>query len=60
MAVAGVAEARHDIAVIVEPLVNRRRPDRDIAVLCLKMPDALGGGEQADEADIPGAACLQQ
>src|SRR5581483_12054190 len=58
--VAGVAEAGQDVAVVVQPLVDRRGPDRHVGMLLLELRDALGGGEQADEADVAGAARFQQ
>ena len=50
--VAEVTEARHDVAVLVEPLVERRGEDTDVGVLGLHARDALGGGDDADEADV--------
>ena len=59
IAVAGVAEARHDVAVVVEVLVDRGGPDRHVGMRAVQPRDALGRGEQADEADVLGAALLQ-
>src|SRR6185436_959951 len=50
-AVPGVAEPGHDVALLVEPLVDARGVDRDVGVLGVEHPDALGAGEQADELD---------
>src|ERR1700722_10195223 len=58
--VAGVAEAGHDVAVVVQPLVDGGGPDRNVRMLLLKMRDAFGGGEQADETDVAGASGFQQ
>jgi len=59
-AIAGVAQARQDIAVVVQLLIDRRRPDRDVRMLRLEMRDTLGGCKQADKARIARAARLQQ
>ena len=58
-AVAGVAEARHDIAVVVEVIVDRGCPDRHVGVHAAELLDAFGCGEKADEAHVLGAALLQ-
>ena len=58
--VAGVAQPRHDIAVVVEPLVDRGGPDRHVRMLALELRDALRRRQKADEADVAGAARLQQ
>ena len=47
-AVAGVAQARHDVAVVVELEVNGGGEDRHIGVLGPQGRDAFGRGDQAD------------
>ena len=63
-AVAGVAEAGHDVAELVEPLVQRRRHHGDRHVepgeVRLQPRDALRRREQADRGDVGGAALEQQ
>src|SRR6516164_3805235 len=59
-AVAGVAQARQDVAVIVQTLVDGGGPDRHVGMLPLELRDAFGCGEQADEADVAGAARFQE
>src|SRR5215217_4827696 len=49
--VAGIAETRHDIAVIIEPLVDRRGPDVHLRMMAVEFLDAFGRGEQARHAD---------
>ena len=58
-AVAGVAEAGHDVALLVEALVDRGGEDRHVRVDAVQLRDALGRGEQADELDLLGAALLE-
>src|SRR4051812_32769516 len=48
--VARVAEARDDIAVVVQHLVDPRRPDRNVRMVGPQGLGARTGGEQADEA----------
>ena len=50
--VAGVAQAGHDIAVLVEMAVDRGGPDRHVGMARLSRANALRRGEQADEADV--------
>ena len=52
-AVAGVAQTRADIGVLVELAVDRGRPDRHLGVLCLDGRDPLGRGDQADQLELP-------
>ena len=56
--IAGVAEPGHDVALLVQPLVERAEHERDVAVadLLLDRGDALGSAEQADRRDVLGAA----
>src|SRR3978361_1708512 len=50
-AIAGVAEPGDDIALLVEPLVDRRGVDRAIWMRGVKHAQALGHGQQAHELD---------
>src|SRR3546814_1154500 len=58
-AVAGVAQAGHDVALVVQLLVDRGGEDGDVGVGAAQLGDALRGGDQADEADLPRAVLLQ-
>jgi hypothetical protein len=58
--IAGIAQARHDVAVVVQSFVKRGCPYRDFAVDLLEMRDAFRSGQQAYEANVAGAASLQQ
>src|SRR5262245_39192030 len=48
--VAGVAQPRDDVAVVVEVGVDRRGDDRHVGMRGVHLLDALGRGEQADVA----------
>src|SRR5437763_977930 len=52
-AAAGVAEARQDVAVVVQPLVDGAGPDADRRVVALEFREALRRGQQAGHADLP-------
>ena len=57
--VAGVAEARRNIAVVVEPFVDRCGPRLHVGMDRDRARDPLGDGQQADEADVRDAGrCL--
>jgi hypothetical protein len=58
-AIARVAEARNDIAVVVEPFINRRGPDLNLRMRFCQPFDPLGRGEKADEADVLHSAPLE-
>ena len=58
-AVAGIAEAGNDVAVVVQIVVDGGGVDRDAGLGSLQPLDAFRRGQQADEADVPGAALLQ-
>src|ERR1043165_1377845 len=57
--VAGVTQARHDIAVIVELFVDRGGPHVHLRMMAVEFLDALRCREQAYDADVPGARLLQ-
>ena len=50
-AIAGVAEARDDIAFFIEVVVDGCDVDRDVGVFFVDDADALGGGHEAHERD---------
>src|ERR1044072_6523472 len=58
-AVAGVAEAGDDVAVVVELLVHRGGPDMDVRVGGAQRFGAGAGGEPSDEAHVGDADLLQ-
>src|SRR5262252_5280292 len=58
-AVAGVAEPRHDIAVVIELVVDRRGVNRHLGMMGVKVLDALWRCQQADEADRARPCLLQ-
>src|SRR5918996_276442 len=49
-AIARVAEARADVAALVELAVDRRAPDRHVRVRLAHRREPLRGGDQADVA----------
>src|SRR5438270_384172 len=51
ISVTGVAQARDDVTVIVQLRIDRRRDDRDVRMLALKLFDAGGAGDDANELD---------
>src|SRR3546814_9493625 len=51
-AVAGVAQSRHDVALVVQLLVDRRREDGNVRVGAAQLGDAFRRRHQADEADL--------
>ena len=53
--VARIAQARHDVAQLVQPLVQRRQVDRHIRVGGRERRDTLGRGDQAQKFDLLGA-----
>ena len=55
----GIAKAGADIAILVQPIIHRRRPDRYIRMGLPDVLNTLGCCQQADEADALGAANLQ-
>src|SRR6185437_9775178 len=57
--VARVAEAGNDVAVVVEPLVDRRGPDFHVGMRFCQPFDPLGRGQKADEADALDHAPLE-
>src|SRR2546425_5869138 len=57
--VAGVAEAGHDIALVVEALVERGDMDRNIGVRARKGAHSFGCGDDADVLDPLRAPLLQ-
>src|SRR5262245_63802662 len=57
--VARVAQTRQDIALLVEPLVDRRRPDCYIRLIGMKFLDTLRRGQQAQEPQHLRAMLLQ-
>src|SRR5689334_24586218 len=61
-AVAGVSEARNDVAVLVQALVERAQDDGHIAAFCrlLERLETLRGREQADGRHIDGVTCEQE
>ncbi len=57
--IAGVAEAWDDIAMLVQPFVDRGGPDSHVRMRTAELADPFGRGERADKSDIPRAALLQ-
>ena len=57
-AVAGVAQAGDDVAVLVEVIVERASVDVDVGELLLNGLDALGSGDEHHERDVLAAALL--
>ncbi|GAA1916372.1 hypothetical protein GCM10009775_06050 [Microbacterium aoyamense] len=60
--IAGVAEAGHDVALLVEPLVERAQHEGHVAALDLRLDrgDALGRAEDADRRDVLRAAVEEE
>src|SRR5215471_15485698 len=58
-AVAGVAETGDDVAVAVEPLVDRSGPDVHVGMMRVKLLDTLRYGEQTEKPDVVAAALLE-
>src|SRR5919106_5747260 len=58
-AVAGVAQARHDIAVLIEGGVDGRRVDGHVGMVPVEGGQSLGTRQQADELDRPRMPVLQ-
>ena len=58
--VSGIAQARHDIAVIIQLLVDGSSPDWNVGMFLLKLRNPLGSCEQADKPDISGASRFEQ
>ena len=58
-AVAGVAQARDDVGVLVEHFIHGADDDVDIRVFALHAGDALGAAEHTYEDDATGAAVLE-
>jgi hypothetical protein len=58
--VSGIAQAGHDITVIIQPLVDSSSPDRDVRTLTVKSGNPFGGREQADEPDVSGTSRFEQ
>src|SRR5919202_6891127 len=49
--VAGIAKARHDVRMLVEPVVERGQMDRYVWVFLSQTLNALGSGDQAEKLD---------
>src|SRR5260370_39839856 len=58
--IAGVAEAWQDIAVIIQPFVDRGRPDRNVGMFLSEVRDAFRRSQQADEPYVARAARFEQ
>src|SRR5690606_29687217 len=58
-AVAGVAEARKDVALLVEALIDRGGIDRDVRMRGLERAQAFRSSDQEDAADPAGACALE-
>src|SRR5690606_37647816 len=58
-AVPRVAEAGHDVAMVVEMVVDRRGEHRHVRLRLREALDALGGGQEAEIAEIDRAARFQ-
>src|SRR5687767_973034 len=56
-AVASVAKAGNDIALLVEVVVHGSREDRQVGIEVVNVADAFGGGDEVDETH-PGRATL--
>src|SRR5438045_1397353 len=59
-AVAEVAQARHDICLVVEALVQRRGIDVDLGMALLEHPHAFRRGHDADHPCVAAARLLDQ
>src|SRR3954447_24386258 len=59
LAVAGVAQARQDVALVVQLAVEGRAVDVDVWVSLRDGADALRRGDQVDELDPDGAPALE-
>ena len=57
-AVAGIPEPRHDVTVVVQASVHRRRVDRHIGVRGIHRVDAFGASQETQELDGLGLAGL--
>src|SRR5579862_324403 len=60
IAVARVAEARHDVGPLIQSVVDGRRMDEDIGMRRGKLCDAFRAANQANETYAAGAVCLKQ
>ena len=58
--VSGIAQAGHDIAVIIQSLVDGSGPDWDVRTFTLKLGNSFGRREQADEPDVSGTSRFEQ
>ena len=58
-AVAGVAQAGHDVAVIVEVAVDGRRPDVHVGMVLDEALQPFGRGQETHQAQLGDAARLQ-
>src|ERR1700761_5409155 len=58
-AVTGIAEARENKALLVEPFIDGGGPDWHILVQAAHALEAFGSRDQANEANVLGAAFLQ-
>jgi hypothetical protein len=58
--VSGIAQAGHDVAVIIQSLVDSCGPDRDVRTLTLKSGNPFGGRKQADEPNFSGTSRFEQ
>src|SRR5207302_2763652 len=59
LSITGVAQPRHDVANVVEPLVNRGDVDRHVGMTSAQPLDAFWRGEQPDVLDAFDAPALQ-
>src|SRR3984957_3329424 len=57
--VAGIAETRHDIGVLIELIVDRGGPDFHIGMGAADLIDTLARADQAHEANLFRAAFFQ-
>lgn len=59
MPVAGIAQARQDVAVLVQALVNRREVDRDVRMGGVKPLDSFRSANQTDKLDLGNTPLLE-
>ena len=59
-AIPGIAKARHDITVVIQMAVHRRRHDRDVRVRLFHPGDPFRRGQKAEETDLLRPGLLQQ
>ncbi len=59
LAVTGVTEAGQDIAVLIQPVIDRGQVDRDIGMCFMQVLDAFRCADQPDKLDLVDAPFLE-